>query len=128
MKGHLATECKKVSHKYLSDLDVDNEVDTDQSILNVSNLNKRVAESFDEFDNSLLNFGNFSDNVDKNGNIEPVFVNMFVENVPMSFEADSCFAHAAISEKLCQKHFSNKKLEKNDLSLKDYVGVTFKSL
>lgn len=43
VKGHLATECKKVSHKYLSDLDVDNEVDTDQSVFNLSDLNKPVA-------------------------------------------------------------------------------------
>ncbi|KAJ8955047.1 hypothetical protein NQ317_017545 [Molorchus minor] len=61
--------------------------------------------------------------LDDNGNVKPSYVKLLVENVPISFEADSGFAHAAISERLYLKYFKGKTLCANDLALKDYIVI-----
>lgn len=66
--------------------------------------------------------------IDNNGNVKPTYVKLLVENINLNFQADSGFAHAAISEKLYLKYFQNKTLYSNDLALKDYIGISVKPM
>nr|CAI5855831.1 unnamed protein product [Callosobruchus analis] len=107
VKGHLAPRCRR---RVTERQNFVNDVESD-----IQENNIFCIEAMD-------NYCKF------NSNIKPTYVKLIVENVPLSFEADSGFAHSAISEKLYLKHFKNKELFLNDLSLKDYVGVIFKPL
>lgn len=104
IKGHLASICKRK---------------------NVNNSQNFLSEG-DPTEENIYNLHSIE--LDNKGNVKPTFIKLLVENVPINFEADSGFAHAAISEKLYLKYFSNKMLNSNDLSLETYVGQIFKPL
>lgn len=38
--------------------------------------------------------------LDDSGNVQPTYLKLLVENIPINFKADTGFAHSAISEKL----------------------------
>lgn len=46
--------------------------------------------------------------LDVKGNVKPTYVNLVIEGISISFEADTGFANVAISEKLCLKYFKEK--------------------
>lgn len=60
--------------------------------------------------------------LDDSGNVQPTYLKLLVENISINLEADTGFAHSAISEKLYLRHFKDKTLYPNVLTLKDYVG------
>ncbi|KAK9730119.1 Integrase core domain [Popillia japonica] len=96
IKGHLAQMCKR------------------KNVINFM-----VQDNFD----SIFHLKDYE--LDNKGNVNPTFVELLVEGISIKFEADSGFAHSAISDKLYFQHFKNIELCENDLSLRDYVGVSF---
>lgn len=101
-KGHLASVCKKKTSR---------------------------NHNFIEEENNEMPIFNLGDvSFDHKGNAKPIYVKLIVENIPLNFEADSGFAYTAISEKCYLKYFKNKQLFTNDLTLKDYIGVTFEPM
>lgn len=110
VKGHLAPVCKERRQHFLQDDDVADPSTSTQVIR----------------EDSIFCLTNIE--TDNKGNVKPIYVKLIVENIPMNFEIDSGFAHAAISEKMYLKYFKNKTLYDNDLSLKDYVGISFQPL
>lgn len=114
IKGHLAPQCgKSKPHNFLSDLE-----GPDDSNFNVEeNTNSNYEES-------IFSIHEFK----TQGNVKPTYVKLMAEGIPISFEADSGFAHSAISKKMYLKHFNNLELCTNDLALRDYVGITFEPI
>ena len=111
IKGHLAPQCRDRKQHFLQESEKESncsENRSEESIFNIRHLDVN--------------------NIDSSGNIKPFFVKLICEKIPLNFEADSGFAHAAISEKLYLKHFKKLKLFNNDLALRDYVGITFKPI
>lgn len=109
VKGHLAPQCKRSrSHFMQEDIERQQSSDDEESIFNIRELDVN--------------------NIQDSGNIKPFFIKLQAEQIPLNFEIDSGFAHSAISEKIYLKHFKKCELYKNDLSLTDYVGITFKPL
>ncbi|KAJ8970826.1 hypothetical protein NQ317_009470 [Molorchus minor] len=93
--GHLASVCKSTKSRnyFMTETNSDNSEDTNS----------------DNHEETIYNLRSID--LDDNGNVKPSYVKLLVENVPISFEADS-------GKTLCA----------NDLALKDYIGMTFEPL
>lgn len=124
-KGHLAPVCKVAIRQNF--LEPDDCYGSDQDTSEERLFNIKDIGSHEKFANNLFRDLDL-DAGSVESNVKPMYIQLLVENIPINFEIDSGFAHAAISEKLYLKYFKNLDLCKNDLSLKDYIGVSFKPL
>lgn len=92
VKGHLATQCKR--HPRINK----------QHFLKKPEGCYSYASEEPIFNLTLTELGLLTET----GNVEPTYLNLIVENIPISFEADTKFAHSTISEKMYLRHFQNK--------------------
>ncbi|XP_050305606.1 uncharacterized protein LOC126742843 [Anthonomus grandis grandis] len=115
IKGHLAPMCKKLSgHNFLQEnLLQDSSDENDEMCFNIKS-------------NSSSYYNKLRYN--SKGNERPIIIKLLTDGLQFDFEIDSGFAHAAISENFYKHYFTKYNLIRNDLSLKDYVGVSFNPL